>query len=1108
MPSLESISNNKGWLPMYYRILAMAILLLAFQSARAEEGQRVLLRKPTLSRTHVVFAFGNNLWVVPRQGGSARPLTSGKGIQTDPIFSPDGNWVAFTGLHEGNADVYVVPAGGGQPRRLTFHPAVDQAVGWTPDSKRILFRSMRNSFTHVPRLFTVAIEGGFPAEIPVPTAYEGTFSPDGSQLAYVPLPPAFTIWKRYRGGRASSVLVARLKDSNVQSVPRTDSNDFNPMWIGDRIYFLSDRNGPVTLFSYDPAGHEVNQVLPNEGLDVKAASAGPDAIVYEQFGKLNLFDVKTGQAQPLDVTVAADLETIRPHFVPAGKFILNADLSPSGARAVFETRGEIVTVPAEKGTARNLTNTSGVAERDPAWSPNGTSVAFFSDESGEYQLHVRDQKGLEPVKKYALGQAPSFYYSPVWSPDGKRIAYTDKRLKIWYLDLGAGKNTLVDTDRFADRVIDASWSPDSRWIVYTKCLPNFLRAVFLFDLQTGKRHQVTDGMSDARFPAFDRSGKYLYFAASTDVGAAGSWNMSSINRPITRSVYVVVLADNLPSPLAPESDEEKASEAAVDKDKKTAAPSVRIDFDDIDQRTLALPIEAANYTGLLAGKSGTLFLLERPQGSAEPEGLMGGSPPQTLHVFDLAKRKVEKLLEGISDVHISHSGEKLLYKQGDKWFIVGAEHPKPGDGQLKLADVMIRVDPRQEWKQMYHETWRIERDYLYDPGFHGLDLQMAEKKYAPYLSGLSSRQDLTYLFGEMLGELTLGHVYVIGGGDIPDAKPVKGGLLGADYAVENGRYRFVRIYRGENWHPELRAPLTQPGARVKAGEYLLAVNGRELNGTDNIYQAFEATADKSVLLKVGPTPDGKGAREVTVVPTDSEANLRHLAWIEDNRRKVDQLSGGRVAYVYVPDTANAGFTSFVRYFFAQAGKDAAVIDERFNRGGIIADYIVDTLRRPLIGYVSAREGDDAALPIGAIFGPKAMIINEMAGSGGDELPHYFRQAKVGPLVGKRTWGGLVGIDDYPRLIDGGIVTAPSSAFWFPPGKWEVENHGVPPDVEVELDPEALRAGHDLQLEKAVALVLEELKKNPPVKAKRPAYPNYHKAPSTAQKETPKGSGGR
>jgi tricorn protease len=1078
------------------RLGLFAILpLLLSQQVRAEAEPLLLLQKPSVSRTHVAFVYGDDLWIVPREGGDARRLTSGIGVETDPQFSPDGSLIAFTGEYDGNRDVYVVPTAGGEPKRLTYHPGPDFAVGWTPDGKSVLFRSLRDSYSRFTRLYTIPVTGGPCNEVPLPTAFEGSYSPDGSRMAYVPVAPAHAIWKRYRGGRTAAIWLAYLADSHIEKVPRENSNDTNPMWVGDHVYFLSDRNGPTTLFAYDTKSKKVSQVLANSGLDIKCASACLDCIVYEQFGSLHLLDLNSGRERELQIRVPADLPTVRPHFVDVSKYVQAAAPSPTGARVVMEARGEILTVPAEKGSARNLTNTPGVADRAPAWSPDGKSIAYFSDESGEYQLHVRPQDGRGEAKKYALGDPPSFYFRPTWSPDSKKIAYTDKRLNLWFLDLASGASTKIDTDTFDDRTLDPAWSPDSRWLAYTKQLANHLRAVFAYDLQTKKRHQITDGTSDARFAVFDKSGKYLFFTASTDIGPVLGWEMSALDRPLTRRVYLVVLRQDLPSPLAPESDEEKGPEAAKretdakSKDSaKPATPIVTIDLDRIGQRTLGLTIPPHNYTHLQAGKAGVLFLVEDPG-----PGLNLGSdaPRLVLHQFDLEKRKVEKFAEGISGFEVTHNGEKLLYRRGKNWFLVGAGKPvKPGEGKLNLDDVQVRVDPRAEWRQMYHEVWRIERDFLYDPGHHGLDLKAAEKKYTPYLAGLSSRRDLSYLFREMLGELTLGHVYV-SGGDAPEVKEVKGGLLGADYRIDNNRYRFARVYEQQTWAPEQRSPLTQPGVNVRAGEYLLAVGGRELHGGDNLYSFFEATTDRPLVLRVGPNPDGQGARDVTVMPLADETELRNNAWIEDNRKKVDELSGGRLAYIYVPDTAHGGYTSFNRMFFSQLGKEGAIVDERYNSGGILPDYIVDMLRRPLIGYVSTREGRDSTVPVGGIFGPKAMIINETAGSGGDELPHYFRQAGVGPLVGKRTWGGLVGIDEYPALIDGGHVTAPSAAFWFPSGQWEVENRGVAPDIEVEFDPQAVRAGHDPQLEKAVAIVLEELRKHPLPHPPKPAYPNYH-----------------
>ncbi len=1105
------------------RKAALSVLLLVVCASLAftQADEPLLLQDPAVSQTQIVFVYAGDLWSVSREGGTARRLTTGVGIETDPVFSPDGKWVAFTGEYDGNIDIYVVAAEGGVPRRLTWHPGIDRVVGWTPDGKQILFRSGRTSYSRFSRLFTIPLGAGFPAEIPLPMAEEGSYSADGSRIAYVPfwnlraLPNAYVAWKRYRGGLASPIWIARLSDSSVERIPREDSNDHSPLWVGDKIYFLSDRAGYSTLFVYDTRTKRVSPVIRNpNGPDITAAAAGPGVIVYEQFGTLHTLDLASGQSRKLTIRVEGDLPGVRAKYEKVGNRIRTAALSATGARAVFEGRGEILTVPAEKGDVRNLTRTPGVAERDPAWSPDGKWIAYFSDESGEYELHLREQTGLKELKRISLGNPPSFFYTPVWSPDSKKIAYTDKRWNVWYLEVEKGTPVKVDTNTYDSpfRLLDPVWSPDSQWIAYTKQLKNHLRAVFVYSLESGKAQQVTDGMSDARYAAFDKDGKHLYFTASTDVGPTTGWlDMSSVNRPVSRSVYVAVLRKDLPSPLAPESDDEKvqeekkpeggaagqappaagqAAEKPAEKpaEKKEAEKKepVKIDFENISQRILVLPIPARNYVGLTVGKTGVLFLAE----AAPVPGF--GQTGATIHKFELEKRKVEKVLDGVTFFDVSADGGKMLYRQGERWFIAATTQPvKPGEGALKIDEMEVFVDPVAEWRQMYREVWRIERDFFYDPGLHGVDVASASKKYERYLERLGHRADLNYLFNEMLGEMSVGHLY-IGGGDTPEVKRVRGGLLGADYKIENGRYRFARVYSGENWNPQLRAPLTQPGVNVVAGEYLLAVNARELRATDNIYQAFEATAGKSVVIKVGPNADGTAAREVTVVPVESETGLRHLAWIEENRRKVYEASGGKLAYVYLPDTGGGGYTNFNRYYFAQVDKEGAVIDERFNGGGLAADYIIDYMRRPLLSYWATREGEDFTTPLGSIFGPKVMIINEFAGSGGDAMPWYFRKAGIGPLIGKRTWGGLVGIYDYPQLIDGGFVTAPRLAFWNPNGTWDVENKGVAPDIEVEFDPAAWRQGRDPQLEKAVEVALDLLKKNPLPKPKRPAYPNYHK----------------
>ncbi len=1068
----------------------------------------LLLQQPTISKTDIVFVYGGYLWSVARDGGEARQLTTG-GHESHPAFSPDGKWLAFTGQYDGNADVYVMPAMGGAPKRLTWHPDADLVDGWTPDGTKVVFRSGREAYADFDRIYTVAAEGGVPEALPMWRGEEGSYSPDATRFAYVPNAKWQVAWKRYRGGQTTPIYIVKLNGLALEKLPRENSNDSNPAWFGDTVYFLSDRNGPVTLFAYDTRSKSVKQVVENKGFDLKSVSAGPNALVYEQFGGLFIFDPKSGSTKRVEVQVSGDLTATRAHWEKVAGKIQNGQISPTGQRAVFEAHGEILTAPAEKGDIRNLTRTPGVEERDPSWSPDGKWIAYFSDESGEYALHLEDQSGLGDVKKISLGTPPSFFYGPVWSPDSKKIAYTDKRLNLWYVDVDKGAAVKVTTDRYEDPggLATGTWSPDSKWLAYSKYLENHLHAVFVYSVESGKEGQVTDGTADSRYPVFDGNGKTLYFTASTDLGLSAGWlDLSSYQHPVLRNVYAVVLKKGDPNPVAPESDEEKvaaekAKETEKDKsaekargkegEKKEEPPVVTIDFDGIGQRIVALPIRAANYVQLDAGKSGILFLSE-----VEDVPRFGEPTLTSVSRFDLSKRKMESFVSGVSSFSISANGEKALLREGPpsstKWIIAGtAAAPKPGEGALKLDDMEVYTEPRAEWNQMYREVWRIQRDFFYDPNHHGLNIPAMEKKYDVYLMGLGGRADLNYLFEEMLGELTVGHMF-INGGDVPQPRMVKGGLLGADYKVENGRYRFARIYNGENWYPSLKAPLTQPGAEVKTGEYLISVNGREVHPPESVYSFFENTAGMQVKIKVGPNADGKDSREVTVVPVANEFALRNRAWEEDNRRKVDELSGGKLAYVHVPDTAVGGWTNFNRFYYAQTGKLGAIIDERYNHGGEIADYIIDMLKRPLRNCAISREGEKFCSPLMQIYGPKTMVTNEMSGSGGDALPWMFRQDKVGPLVGTRTWGGLVGIYNYPPLMDGGRVTSPRVAIYGLHGEWEVENHGIAPDVEVENDPASVAAGHDAQLEKAVEVTLEALKKNPVVIPDHPAYPDYQK----------------
>jgi tricorn protease len=1061
-----------------------------------------LLNSPAVSASNVAFVYADDLWVADLDGHNVRRLTTGGSVESSPFFSPDGQTIAYSAKHEGNTDVYVIPTGGGAARRLTWHPGVDIVRGFTPDGKEVLFSSPRQVFTRrYTQLFTVPVTGGMPTQLPLPNAVQASFSPDGERIAYTPLSDVTQQWKHYRGGTHSRILIYRRSDHAVEQIPQPEGrcNDLDPQWLGDVIWFRSDRNGEYNLFAYDTKTKDVKQVTHHVDFPILNLGSGGGKLAYEQGGYISLFDPAGAGDKRLTIGVAADLPDARPHFVAGKKFVRNMEVSPSGARAVFEIRGEIVTVPAEKGDPHNLTETVGVHERCPVWSNDGKSIAYFSDEGGEYQLHVRSADGKGKAKTYALG-GTGFYDFPAWSPDGKKIAYIDNGQNLYWIDLGDGKVHKVASEVLygprALRTLRAVWSPDSKWIAYTLNNSAAFHTVYVCDVTGGKSRAITDGLGDALDPAFDAGGKYLYFLASTDAGPVNQWFAQSSADMRSHSVpHIVVLHRGDPSPLAPESDEEKSAAKAdgesdkkdAKKDKTTPTPVV-IDFEGIGQRILALPVKAGSYSHLSAGKAGQFFYLE---GLSDPTG-DDDAATSRLKRFDLTTRKSETVRSDVADYVLTADGSKaLILTPPDTRAIVstaGKDGKDGKDNKLKMDAVQIRVDPRAEWPQILDEAWRINRDCFYDPHTHGADWPAIRKKYAAFLPHLATRSDLDRVIRWMLSELAVGHSFLGSPPNPDEAKPIPGGLLGADYEIANGRYRFKKVYGGLNWTPDLRSPLTVPGVDVKTGEYLLAVRGVDLKPPTEVYSLFENTAGKSVEITVGPDPDGKGSRTVSVEPIADESELRNRDWVEGNLRKVHEATKGRVAYVYVPNTARAGHEYFKRYFFPQADKEAIIVDERFNGGGQVADYYIDLLRRPFTTYFAPRYGADLKIPGAGIQGPKVMLIDETAGSGGDLLPWMFRRTKLGTLVGKRTWGGLVGILGFPVLMDGGMVTAPDVAIWTPEDGFTVENEGVPPDVEVEQVPADVIAGKDPQLEKAIALIMKDLSPEPAKPPKRPPYP--------------------
>jgi tricorn protease len=1126
-------------------VCVAAAVVAAFGARPAADGDTTrLLRMPTVSADAIAFAYANNIWSVPRAGGAAHRLTSFQGLTSNPHYSPDGKWIAFSGEYAGNLDVYVIAAEGGDPRRLTWHPGADTVQGWTPDGKSIVFASGRATAapSGAPRFWSVPADGGIEEPLPLPRAYQGKISPDGAHIAFRMNNSWDEERRNYRGGQNRPIWIADTRSWDVVTPPWTDSKDMDPVWVGGTVYFLSDRDGVSNVWSFDPAAKTLAQVTKFTDFDVKSMDSGAGAIVFEQAGYVHELDPASGREHVVPITARGDFPWMMPRWEDVTSRMTSLALSPTGKRALVEARGEIFTIPAEKGDVRNLSHSSASAERDPAWSPDGKYVSYFSDRSGEYKLVIESQDGLTPPREIAL-EHPTHYYTPSWSPDSKKIAYTDTNLKLWVLDVESGKAKIVGSDAWIvpQRTMNPVWSPDSKWLAYSSHLDSLYHAIFIANAETGDAKQVTDGLADAVWPVFDANGKYLWFFGSTDFGLKSQWlDMTSYDHNETFGLYLAVLKKGEPSPLLPESDEDRGvtfapgrgepdgrgrggpggrgtpPDAAPDAPQPPAgaesqpnpnAPAqpdrapqgpaaVEIDFDGLAQRIIAVQgVPERQYSKLRPGVAGTVFYLDSA-GAGDDDGPGGGG--STLRRYRLSDRRPATFVGGVADYAVSADGRKLIYRtaggggrgargggpgsgaNGPSLFLVDADKnpPQAGSGRI-TASLRMYLEPREEFRQIFNEGWRNQRDYLYVPNMHGTDWNKDKAMYGQLLPYVNHRADLNYLLDMMGAEIAIGHSYVRGG-EMPQVPPSIGGLLGADFAIENGRYRITRIYDTESWNPDLRAPLAAPGVDVHTGDYIVAINGVELKAPDNIYRLLDGTANRQTVLAINSRPALEGARQVTVVPVANEQTLRTRAWVESNRRLVDKLSDGKLAYVYLPNTGDPGYTSFNRYYFAQQNKQGAIIDERFNGGGSAADYIIDALARDFDGYFNNVAGARTPFtsPAAGIWGPKVMIINEMAGSGGDLMPYMFRRRKIGPLVGKRTWGGLVHTADTPPFVDGGSMIAPRGGFFDRDGKWAVENEGVAPDIDVENWPKDVIAGHDPQLERAVQEGMRLLKEHP------------------------------
>ena len=1070
--------------------LAAGLVAAAPQAAAQVPGQTLLLRQPAVSRDHLVFVRAGDLWVAQRNGANPRRLTAHPAEERSPFISPDGRFVAFVGEYNRNADVYVVPIEGGQPKRLTFHPGQDVVQGWTPDG-RVLFSSAREvNHGRSAQLYSIGLAEAYPTKVMEARFGFGAMKADGKTLAYIPFGPAHNAlyggssgWRQHRGGTTPSINILDLRSQALSTIPGERVNDLNPLWVGDRIYFLSDRDSQsLALYSFDPASGAIEKRASEGPWDIRWASATDGAIVYEAGGRLKEYDIGTGAVREIQVKLAADVAQLASRWVDVSTSLGDASLSPSGQRALFSGRGEVFTVPTGKeGSTRNLTASGAVREYTPLWSREGDQIAYISDEGGVHALRIEDQRGLAAPRTLALGgDKTAFYQLLAWAPGGKRIVYADSQLNLYALDVASGASTRIDThDRWSDT--EATVSPDGRWVAYTRRAASGVLDIVLYEFESKRRAVVSNGMAFVTAPVFSRDGAYLYFAASTNLGPSQfGLNMQSSERPQRFGLYALVLAADGKSPfLRDTADEEKpkpeapAAKKGKAEAKPEAAKAAKVDLEGLSGRIVAFPVAERNYDTLLVGEDGALFYIDRPQPGAanDPPGAQNGEAK--LMRFDFEKREAKEVAGGVQGAAISADGKKLLLRQnGGKWSTAAiGETLKPE--ALNVSDARVKIDPQVEWAHIFDETWRMERAYFYDANLHGLDWAGVRARYEPLLAHVSRREDLNALLAEMIGELQVGHNR-ISGGDVHREQEAPTGLLGADYVIEQGRYRIARIYDGESWNPFLKAPLAEPGLGVKAGDFLIALNGQELTAQDNIHEALQGTVGKQVTLLVNTRPSREGAREIVVEPIDNESQLRLWEWVEGNRRLVEERSGGRVGYIYLPNTAQAGFSFFNRMYFAQADKDGFIFDERANGGGQAADYIVDTLSAQHLSGWKYREGLAFNTPTAFNYGPKVMLIDQDAGSGGDYLPYAFKRRGIGPLIGKRTWGGLIGISANPPLVDGGALTVPFFRFYTPEGEWRIENEGTPPDIDVALDPVATNRGQDTQLERALAEVMAGL----------------------------------
>ncbi|MGA1977116.1 MAG: PDZ domain-containing protein [Bacteroidales bacterium] len=1084
------------------RISALAFALTVSYNAVSMDDAR-MLRFPDINGNLIAFVYAGDIWTVSSNGGEARRLTSHVGLELFPKISPDGKWIAFSGEYSGNRQIFVIPSSGGVPRQLTWYNPVEEmpprggwdyaVLDWTPDSKQILIRANRTSFgERNGKYFLVSLDGGLEKPLPIVNGGFGVLSPDGSKICFTPVDREFRNWKRYKGGRATDLWIYDLKKDTSEQITNFDGSDQWPVWSGDNIFFASDRDLKLNIWQYNIVTRETKQITHHTEFDVMWPSGKGGQLVYENGGYIYKLDLTTGKSEKIRVNIDFDNPNLIPYFKNVKDNINSFSISPTGKRALFDARGDIYSVPAEKGITKNLTESQGVREIYPAWSPDGKYISYYSDLTGEYELYLLENKdGAKP--RQVTFNSSAWKYEPVWSPDSRYLLFSDRTLKLRLFEVSTGKMTDID-HATANEIRSYNFSPDSRWVVYTKEGSNNNSAIWVYQISEGKMHQVTDGSFSDFSPVFSLDGNYIFFASNRDFNLEfSSYDFDYIYTKAMR-LYALALTQKSPKLFRDKNDtepvkpEKKPEAIPASKDKKNRTNQadtssvakelkVGIDFNGINDRITALPEEAGEYNIIGAVDGGLVYISKGK-----------------LMKYSLEDEKSQEILDKASVASLSADGKMAIYKSGNDYGIIKlTPDQKAGDGRLNLDGLMMKIDPCKEWNQIFNDAWRIYRDYFYVDNMHGVDWPAMKARYSVLLPYVSHRADLDYILSELIAESNTGHSYV-DWGDFPRVTRINNGLLGADLTADasTGRYRITKIYKGENWNPARRSPLTEQGVDVREGDYLISIDGKDVTTADNPYSFLENKADKTVEIRVNSKPSSTDARTSLIKPIASELELFYFDWVNERRAMVDKLSGGRIGYIHVPNTAENGNRELFRGMYEYFDKDALIIDDRYNGGGFIPDRMADLLDRHTLVYWHQKGLQPGKSPAIANDGPKVMLINGYSSSGGDAFPYFFKKLNLGKLIGTRTWGGLVGISGNAGLVDGGYISVPRFGVFDEDKGWIIEGVGVSPDIQVVDRPEQLAKGQDPCIEKAVEVLLQELKDKPVKEVTEPAAPDRSK----------------